>query len=91
MLPNFSCHSLRHTFVTRLVEADVSIPVIQRLAGHSRSDVTLDVYTTVTKEFQMREFDRCQEKVKQQEEEWKQRTTRDIAQNEKDNNKKEET
>ena len=50
LLPNFSCHSLRHTFTTRLVEAGVNIKVIQELYGHSRSDVTLDIYTTVTKE-----------------------------------------
>ena len=70
LLPNFSCHSLRHSFVTRLVEAGVSIPVIQRLAGHSRSDVTLDVYTTVTDEFKEREFDDFQAKMKIQDEAW---------------------
>ena len=43
LLPNFSCHSLRHTFMTRLVEAGVNIKVIQELCGHSRSDVTLDI------------------------------------------------
>lgn len=70
LLPNFSCHSLRHSFVTRLIEADVAIPVIQQLAGHSRSDVTLDVYTTVTNEFKKREFDDFQRKMKIQDEEW---------------------
>lgn len=39
LVPNFSCHSLRHTFTTRLVESDVNIKVIQELCGHSRSDV----------------------------------------------------
>ena len=43
LLPNFSCRSLRHTFMTRLVEAGVNIKVIQELCGHSRSDVTLDI------------------------------------------------
>lgn len=57
LLPNFSCHSLRHTFTTRLVEAGVNIKVIQNLCGHSRSDVTLDIYTTVTKELKQAEFD----------------------------------
>ena len=41
LLPDFSCHSLRHTFTTRLVEAGVNIKVIQELCGHSRSDVTI--------------------------------------------------
>ncbi len=88
LLPNFSCHSLRHTFVTRLVEAGVAIPVIQQLAGHSRSDATLDVYTTVTKEFKEREFSDFKEKMKLQDEEWsrgileQKETVKDDAQNE---------
>lgn len=57
MLPNFSCHSLRHTFITRLIEAGVNPKVVQELAGHSRVDITLDVYTTVSEEFKKREFD----------------------------------
>ena len=48
----------------------MAIPVIQQLAGHSRSDVTLDVYTTVTNEFKQREFDDFQAKMKLQDEEW---------------------
>ena len=70
LLPNFSCHSLRHTFTTRLVEAGVNIKVIQELCGHSRSDVTLDIYTTVTKELKQREFGNFEEKLKQQKQEW---------------------
>lgn len=82
LLPNFSCHSLRHSFVTRLIEADVAIPVIQQLAGHSRSDVTLDVYTTVTNEFKKREFDDFQRKMKIQDAEWRRNM---MAQEEKEN------
>ena len=73
LLPNFSCHSLRHTFTTRLVEAGVNIKVIQELCGHSRSDVTLDIYTTVTKELKQREFGDFEAKLKQQKQEWKER------------------
>lgn len=70
LLPNFSCHSLRHTFTTRLVESGINIKVIQELCGHTRSDVTLDIYTTVTKELKMREFGNFAEKMKQQRQEW---------------------
>lgn len=73
LLPNFSCHSLRHTFTTRLVEAGVNIKVIQELCGHARSDVTLDIYTTVTKELKQREFGDFEEKLNQQKQEWNQR------------------
>lgn len=68
--------------VTRLIEADVAIPVIQQLAGHSRSDVTLDVYTTVTNEFKKREFDDFQRKMKIQDAEWRRNM---MAQGEKEN------
>ena len=71
LLPNFSCHSLRHTFTTRLVEAGVNIKVIQNLCGHSRSDVTLDIYTTVTKELKQSEFDDFQKKLKEKKKAWK--------------------
>lgn len=70
LLPSFSCHSLRHTFTTRLVEAGVNIKVIQELCGHSSSDVTLDIYTTVTKELMKREFGNFEEKLKKQKLEW---------------------
>ena len=61
--------ALRNTFTTRLVEAGVNIKVIQELCGHSRSDVTLDIYTTVTKELKQREFGNFEEKMKQQKQE----------------------
>jgi site-specific recombinase XerD len=57
---------LRHTFTTRLVEAGVNIKVIQNLCGHTRSDITLDIYTTVTKELKQREFGNFSEKMAQQ-------------------------
>ena len=78
LLPNFSCHSLRHTFTTRLVEAGVDIKVIQNLCGHSRSDVTLDIYTTVTKELKQAEFDDFQKKLKEKKQEWKNRQEKDA-------------
>ena len=71
-------HSLRHTFTTRLVEAGVNIKVIQNLCGHSRSDVTLDIYTTVTKELKQAEFDDFQKKLKEKKQEWKNRQEKDA-------------
>lgn len=37
-------HSLRHTVITMLQEADVDIPKIQRLVGHEPDTVTMGVY-----------------------------------------------
>lgn len=64
LLPRFSCHSLRHTFTTRLVEAGVNIKVVQEVLGHKDVSTTLDIYTDVTKELAKREFDNMEEKLK---------------------------
>lgn len=65
LLPRFSCHSLRHTFTTRLVEAGVNLKVIQDTLGHKDFSTTMDIYTDVTKELKQREFDSLQEKMNQ--------------------------
>ena len=64
LLPRFSCHSLRHTFTTRLVEAGVNIKVVQEVLGHKDVSTTLDIYTDVTRELAKREFDNMEEKLK---------------------------
>ncbi len=50
--------------------------MIQNLCGHSRSDMTLDIYTTVTKELKQAEFDDFQKKLKEKKQEWKNRQER---------------
>lgn len=57
LLPRFSCHSLRHTFTTRFVEAGVNIKVVQEVLGHKDVSTTLGIYTDVTKELRKREFE----------------------------------
>lgn len=56
LLPNFSCHNLRHTFATRLCEAGVNIKVIQEIMGHSDITTTLDIYTDATSDFKKKEM-----------------------------------
>ena len=56
VLPHFSCHSLRHTFTTRMCEAGVNIKVIQDALGHSDISTTLNIYADVTKEMKVEEF-----------------------------------
>lgn len=45
-------HILRHTHITMLVEAGVDLPVIMERVGHSNINITLDIYTHVTKKMQ---------------------------------------
>lgn len=56
LLPHFSCHSLRHTFTTRMCEAGVNIKVIQDTLGHADISTTLNIYADVTKELKQSEF-----------------------------------
>lgn len=64
LLPPFSCHSLRHTFTTRMIESRVNVKVVQEVLGHKDVSTTLDIYTDVTKELARREFEDLDEKLK---------------------------
>ena len=57
LLPHFSCHSLRHTFSTRMCEAGVNVKVIQDTLGHKDITTTLNIYTDVTKELKKEAFE----------------------------------
>jgi len=56
LLPRFSCHSLRHSFTTRLVEQNVNLKVIQDCLGHKDIETTLNVYADVTNWLRKKEF-----------------------------------
>lgn len=48
LLPHFSCHTLRHTFTTRMCGVGVSIKVIQDSLGHSYVSTMLDIYSHIS-------------------------------------------
>lgn len=55
LLPKLRAHIIRHTFCTRIVEAQVRAGVtnfqaIKNLMGHSRIETSINVYTNITKE-----------------------------------------
>ena len=56
LLPKFSCHTLRHTFTTRLCESGMNIKVIQSVLGHADISTTLDIYADVTKDLKKAEM-----------------------------------
>ena len=56
LLPPFSCHTLRHTFTTRMCEKGLNIKVIQDVLGHADVSTTLNIYADATKELKQREF-----------------------------------
>ena len=56
LLPNFSCHVLRHTFATRLCESGINIKVIQSVLGHVDISTTMDIYVDVMSETKKKEL-----------------------------------
>ncbi len=56
LLPNFSSHTFRHTFATRMCEANVNIKAIQSILGHSDVRISLNVYTDATEDLKTREL-----------------------------------
>lgn len=57
MLPPFSCHCFRSTFVTRCAEKKVPIEVVMKQVGHDDKATTLRIYTTVHPDWVERELD----------------------------------
>ena len=55
-LPNFSNHSLRHTFTTRMCEAGVNIKAMQDILGHADVETTLGIYADATKNLKSKEM-----------------------------------
>ena len=57
LLPDFSCHHLRHTFCTRLCENETNLKVIQSIMGHRNIETTMDVYAEATDRKKREAFD----------------------------------
>lgn len=57
-LPEFSCHNLRSTFITRAAENGLDISVTMNQVGHSDRRVTEEIYTSVDSSWIRREMDK---------------------------------
>lgn len=59
-IPNFTIHTLRHTFATRGLEQDISLRAMQAILGHKNLAMTSDLYVHVlpdTKAAEMKKMD----------------------------------
>lgn len=64
LLPNFSCHNLRHTFATRYCENETNLKVIQEIMGHKDIATTMEIYAEATKEAKVKSFEDLRGKIK---------------------------
>ena len=63
ILPNFSCHHLRHTFCTRLCENETNLKVIQSIMGHRNIETTMDIYAEATEDKKQESFENLATKL----------------------------
>lgn len=63
IIPDFSCHHLRHTFATRLCEAESNLKVIQSVMGHRNIETTMDIYAEATEEKKQDSFQNLANKL----------------------------
>lgn len=54
----FSCHCFRHTFATRCFEAGIKPKTVQGYLGHASLQMTMDLYTSLLKDYQKSEMDK---------------------------------
>ena len=60
LLPPFTCHSLRHTYATRLCESGINIKALQDLLGHKDIETTMEVYAEATKDLKKKEISKIE-------------------------------
>jgi len=58
---------IRHTFATRCLEAGMNIKVVSKLLGHSKIQLTLDIYSHVLEQFQDEEISKVTDYFKDKE------------------------
>lgn len=58
-LPKISCHTMRHTFCTRMAELGINPKSLQYIMGHSKYEVTADIYITETENHAQEEFEKA--------------------------------
>ncbi len=44
-----SCHRIRHTWISKLINEGIPASVVSKMAGHANTDITLKIYTHYNK------------------------------------------
>lgn len=63
LLPDISCHHLRHTFCSRLCENETNLKVIQDIMGHASITTTMNRYAEVTERKKAESMHALEEKI----------------------------
>ena len=61
LVPAFSCHIMRHTFTTRMCEANINMKVMQDVLGHADAETTMNIYAEAQKDFKISELEALNE------------------------------
>lgn len=64
VIPKHTPHYWRHTFCTRLVEAEVDYMSLKDLMGHSRVETSMNIYTTISREMKKRNRETLDKAIK---------------------------
>lgn len=56
MLPDFSCHHLRHTFAIRFCEAESNLKIIHSVMKHRNIETTMGIYAEATERRKQESF-----------------------------------
>ena len=59
-LPRFSCHTMRHTFATRLCEAGANLKAVQALMGHASIRITMNIYAEAMTSHKKQEMEKLE-------------------------------
>ena len=63
-IEKFTMHVLRHTFATRCVEAGMKPKILQRILGHSKIGMTMDLYVHAEEEEKMKEMAQIEDSLR---------------------------
>lgn len=50
-------HILRHTFATHCIEDGMKLKTLQKLLGHSKISITMDLYVHITENEKLKEME----------------------------------